>query len=199
MIALPGPRKSTPEIRASLRTASVADVRSRIEGQSQVSVTTWIYVGRALAATKAAAQKDGEKVFPAMFPKNAEERKDPAKYPFSRRMADVLILIAERFGNSVSKSHLPSSWGTLYVLSGLDPKGLERLVESGAVHPMMTRAEASKLASTKTHKAKKPKTVCDSAAKYFLKIKSTEERARQFLVLLKNAGLTLNNLQEVES
>ncbi len=79
------------------------------------------------------------------------ERKDVARYPFSLSAAYKLMAIAEcGFWNSVPNvDQLPASWGTLNVLSRIAPVRISKLMESGAVHPMMTRAEASNLAGAK--------------------------------------------------
>lgn len=189
-----GPSESTPERRASLRRASVKAVRDKLTEQSRVSTKTWIYIGKELAGVKRAAKADGQKAFPSLFARNADERKDESKYPFSRRTADQLIAVSERFG-SMDPNGLPSSWRTLYVLSRIEPKRLEKLIASGGVHPMMTRAEAQRFAA-QPKKARRQKDVGFRTAKrWFLGIEDTSIRARRLAALIRECGVSIEEIR----
>lgn len=64
--------------------------------------------------------------------------------PFGSRTAERLMKVASdpRLSNSTHASNLPSSWMTLYELTGLDDDSFDEAAESGVIHPDMTRAEA---------------------------------------------------------
>ncbi len=196
-----GPRESTPELRASLRKASVKAVRDRLAEHSRISAKTWVYVGKELLGMKEAADQDGPKVFAGLFAKNAVERVGALRYPFSLAMGRMLISIASSGINTVNSESVPSSWGTLYHLSRLPAEQLAELIGSGAVHPMMTRAEAIKLAGRKKKSAAKPityKRAYGTAKQLLLKIKRPERRAIAFLNLMRDCGITIKQLQEIK-
>jgi hypothetical protein len=68
------------------------------------------------------------------------------------RRAQMLMLVASHpvLSNANHASHLPASWTTLYALSflcrpGQSPQKMLGLIKSGAIHPTMTREEATAL------------------------------------------------------
>lgn len=195
-----GPRESTPEIRASLRKASVQAVRDRLAEHSRISAKTWIYVGKELIGTKEAADMDGPKVFAGLFAKSAAERGEALRYPFSLQTGYKLMAVATSFAQRAKVDCLPSAWGTLYELSRVPKERLAELIESGAVHPMMSRADAIKL-TRKKKPAKKPTTderAYRTAKRLLLKIAEPDRRAVEFLNLMHDCGITLEQLQEIE-
>jgi hypothetical protein len=68
--------------------------------------------------------------------------------PFGRRTAERLISIAANpvLSNATHVSHLPASWGTLYVLSKLPKQTLLARLADGTVHPALERFEAEQWA-----------------------------------------------------
>jgi len=145
-----GPLPRTPEIKAGILKGQVKWARDQLANHSNISAKTWIRIGESLASTKGVADELGRGVFRDLFPK-ANTASDLAKYPFSFKTAQMLMWIAERLATSGSNfGQLPASWRTLYVLSCIPPKQLIAHIESGAVHPMMTRAQASKLMPKKS-------------------------------------------------
>lgn len=203
-----GPRKSTPELRAALRKASVSDVRERLADHSRLSVKTWVCIGKELAATRAAAEKDGAGVFASLFSRNAEERADPARYPFSYSQAKQLIRVAQALdvplvtsGNRPEK--LPASWRTLYELSRLPADRLAKAIEAGTVHPMMTRGEASRMVELIEHPTRKrpPRKddPIDRAITDLRKaIKQPKKRGLALIQLIHALGFTLQQLEKID-
>ena len=196
-----GPRDSTPELREALCKASVKAVRDKLTEHSRISAKTWIYIGKELIGTKAAAEKDGPTVFAGLFAKSAADRSEARRYPFSLRAGYMLMAIAELCEPVVHKDSLPASWRTLYELSRIPSEKLSELIDSGAVHPMMTRADAMKLAAPEKKKAaarKKPdrtEQVYRAAQDLFTKISDQDQRAAEFLNLMHDCGITLEQLQ----
>jgi len=196
-----GPRESTPELRASLRKASVQAVRDRLAEHSRISAKTWVYVGKELIGTKEAADQDGPAVFAGLFAKSAAERGEAKRYPFSLQTGYKLMAVATSFAQWAKVDCLPSSWRTLYELSRVSAARLRELIESGSVHPMTSRAEAIKLAGQTKKPAKKPTTderAYRTAKRLLLKIAEPDRRAVEFLNLMHDCGITLEQLQEIE-
>jgi len=194
-----GPRESTPELRAALRNASVDAVRRRLAEHARISAKTWIHIGGELMDTKEAAEKDGPKVFAGLFAQSAATRADAKLYPFSQRTGYRLMTIAETLTHCVKTESLPPSWGTLYELCALSAARLTKLIESGAVHPMMTRSEAVSLAGASKKKPTKPaveKRAYSAAKRLLLKIDNPERRVSEFLHLMRDCGISLQQLQE---
>jgi len=67
--------------------------------------------------------------------------------PFSRRKADMLAAIRQRFATLHSETFelLPRSWNTLYVLAQLDWAVFERFLAAGDIFPGLTLREAREL------------------------------------------------------
>jgi hypothetical protein len=164
-----GPGENTPERREWVRRASVTDIRDRLAEHSRISAKTWIYIGNSLAHTKASAEKDGAGVFASLFAKNTAERNDAERFPFSLSTGYMLMAIDGRFSTMVEKQALPSAWRTLYELTRIPHKRLNDLIESGAVHPMMTRVEAVKLTGKRANSA----TAEQSPARIYAVVKRT--------------------------
>ena len=192
-----GPGKNTPERRASLRRCSVKAVREKLAEHSRASVKTWVHVGKELAGVKKAAKEDGPKVFPALFARNAEERKDENKYPFSRQTADIFIAISARFAHACANESLPASWRTLYELSRIEPSRLQKLIASGGIHPTITRPEAKRFAAQPNQKRRMKATSCRSARTFFLEIRAPKDRAKKFFAFMRECGITIEQLKEI--
>jgi hypothetical protein len=143
---------------------------------------------------------DGRKVFASLFAKSAAERGEALRYPFSLQTGYKLMAVATSFAQWAKVDCLPSAWRTLYELSRVSPARLRELIESGSVHPMTSRAEAIKL-TAKKKPAKKPTTderAYRAARRLLLKIAEPDRRAVEFLNLMHDCGITLEQLQEIE-
>ncbi|MDH3375701.1 MAG: hypothetical protein OEQ39_01875 [Gammaproteobacteria bacterium] len=196
--------KSTPERRAGLRKASIEDVRGWLADHSRVSVKRWVQIGNGLIAVKDSADKDGPGVFASLFATSVADRDDVLKFPFSHSTAKQIMCIAGLSVTTGNSERLPPSWRVLYELSKLPTERLDKLIESGAVHPMMTRAEAIKLAGQKKKAAPKAMSVeraystTKAAALRLFKIVKPDHRAREFLNLMHDCGITLEQLKEAD-
>jgi hypothetical protein len=77
--------------------------------------------------------------------------------PFTKRMADMLIVIATndnlRDGNH--GSHLPGHWRTLYELTKLTDEQFKKGIQSGAINPNMQRKDVKTLCRIETKPRKK--------------------------------------------
>ena len=200
LVSVPmGPRESTPEIRASLRRASVKAVREKVADISRVSVKTWTYVGKELIGIKEIADKDGKKVFASLFGKGRHQFKDEAKYPFSKSTGYMLMDIAKSELSNILESpdSLPAQWATLHELTRIPSVSLLKFIESGAVHPMMTRAEAKKLAGAK-QRPKRTTTDYAVAKRHFMKIEDRSARVEAFAILMRDCGITVKEIEEIK-
>jgi len=65
--------------------------------------------------------------------------------PFSKRTVNRLLSIGNYPFFATHVSHLPQSWGTLYVLSRLDVNEFQAAIKKGSIYPGMTRNEANYL------------------------------------------------------
>lgn len=71
------------------------------------------------------------------------------KVNISDSQARRLITISTRFESVHTVNALPASWGTLYELTRLTETEFNNAIQSGAIHPEMTRAEAEALRSNR--------------------------------------------------
>src|SRR6266511_2205036 len=71
------------------------------------------------------------------------------KMPFSKRQGYLLVAIGCGLGwaNAHTCAHLPIGLRTLYQLSRLDRKTLERLIQDGVIHPALNESEAREVAA----------------------------------------------------
>jgi hypothetical protein len=200
-------RNNTPELRESLRKGTIADVRDKLAEHSRISAKTWVYVGKSLAETKELADQDGPKVFAGLFATSAKQAVETSRFPFSLQTAYKLIAVAETFAHWAKTDSLPASWRTLYELSRLPPDRLSAAIDSGEVHPMMTRAEAVKLSGKKKVAKKKAKKLSkkeaeeesyDTVKRWFSRFKEPKVQGVEILNLLNDLGWTLEQLQEIE-
>jgi hypothetical protein len=79
--------------------------------------------------------------------------------PFTASTAQRLMKIAAdpRMTNAARAQLLPSAWGTLYELTKLPTETFEQAAASGAIHPEMTRKDASRLVNVSiTHERRPP-------------------------------------------
>jgi hypothetical protein len=58
---------------------------------------------------------------------------------------DSAMTLAKVVWTAQSSAHLPSSWGTLYLLAQFDSKALAELIGQGKIHPALTIQEARNL------------------------------------------------------
>jgi len=67
--------------------------------------------------------------------------------PFSKRKADILVVIGRRWGMVTAQTcaHLPAGWNILYQLAQLAPAIFENLLQAGTIHPKLTLREAKDL------------------------------------------------------
>lgn len=187
VIKLPLPRKdmNTPEYRAAICKANVAWVRKRLGDTSDFNVSTWIKIGETLLDT----QRRAGASFRSLFAKNIKEQSDETKFPFSRATGQMFVDIAKAFQVANNVGHLPISWGTLHILSKLSAPKVEQYVSSGAIHPLMTRAEANKLVNPR--RAKKSSKVWSTN---LTQNSAKEQRVRAVLALIERLGLSIKDL-----
>jgi hypothetical protein len=199
VIRMPPPRERTPQVIAALRGATVKDVRKRLADHSRISAKTWVHIGKCLIDVRSDHADQG--AFAAMFAVTAKERKDEQRFPFSYSRARMLMCIAESDVCTANNEKLPPGIDALYQLSKLTRAKLETLIDSGAIHPMMTRAEASKLAGTKSRKKPPAERTYERAYDHhraLLRKLDKERRAREVLSLMHDCGITIHELQEIE-
>ncbi len=115
----------------------------KITAAWQKAVASIIETGRLLLEAK---KKLPPGVYGSMFGTLRSSCTEPI-LPFSRRTADRLMRIASHkvLRDATHVSRLPPSWGTLYVLSAVQPKRLKQLIEQGKVDADMTRKDATRL------------------------------------------------------
>jgi hypothetical protein len=103
---------------------------------------TWIAIGRELAGTRTELTKSSKADATRLGWKKSFELK---LWPMSRQTAEQLISIHTFIGaNSVSTNNLPTSWGTLYLITVIFKSAPEKLVEclaDGRIRPLSTRAD----------------------------------------------------------
>lgn len=127
------------------RTAESAAVRehaARIKAAYRRTVEATIETGKLLIAAKAAVGhgKWGELL----------------RYlPFGERQAEMLMRIAEHpvLSDPQYIADLPSSWATLYELSGVKPDEVTRLISERKITPATTRKDAKELCTSQTYPA----------------------------------------------
>jgi hypothetical protein len=115
----------------------------KISAAWQKSVTSIIETGRWLIE---ADEKLAPGVYGSMFSVGRSVSTEPL-VPFSKRTAERLIRIASHpvLCDATHVSRLPASWGTLYVLSTIQPKRLKQLIDEGKINTDMTRKDATRL------------------------------------------------------
>lgn len=115
----------------------------KIKAAWQKAVTSIIETGRLLIEAK---KKLPPGVYGSMFGAIRSAHTEPL-VPFSKRTAERLMRIASHkvLRDATHVSRLPPSWGTLYVLSAIQPKRLKQLIEQGKVDADMTRKDATRL------------------------------------------------------
>jgi hypothetical protein len=117
----------------------------KITASWQKAVASIIETGRLLVKAK-------EKLPPGVYGSMFGVKRDfvmqiEPLVPFSKRTAERLMRIASHpvLCDATHVSRLPASWGTLYVLSAIQPKRLKQLIEQGKVDTDMTRKDATRL------------------------------------------------------
>jgi hypothetical protein len=115
----------------------------KIKAAWQKAVISIIETGRLLIEAK---KKLPPGVYGSMFGTIRSAHTEPLM-PFSKRTAERLMRIASHkvLHDATHVSRLPPSWGTLYVLSAIQPKRLKQLIEQGKVDADMTRKDATRL------------------------------------------------------
>jgi hypothetical protein len=80
-------------------------------------------------------------------------RLSTGKVNFSERTAQRLMTIAKHpvLSNPTHVSHLPASWGTLYELTTIPIREMERLIASGVIHPDLRRRDVRYLDCARNH------------------------------------------------
>lgn len=200
VIQVPKGRERTAAVRANLRRGTVKDVRQRLADHSRISAKTWIHIGKSLIDVRDDLATE-PKAFADLFATTAKERKDDKRFPFSYSTARQLICIAESDVTSCNTDSLPPSWRALYSLSRLPSRKLSEFIKSGAIHPMMTVSEASKLAGTKKRKKPPAERTYDRAYSTHLSLLKRfdeKKRALELIHLIRDAGVTLEELQELD-
>jgi hypothetical protein len=92
-----------------------------------------------------AAKRELKREFLTLFAAHPRAIADPVQC--TARTAQRLMAIAQHdvLTNATHGSHLPPSWRTLYELTKLDRKVLERALEDGAITPAMERRDVAGL------------------------------------------------------
>jgi|GEM_PF-6869665 len=109
---------------------------SRIRAEHKETVGAFLKLGLTLIAAKKSLPH-GE--FLEMIEKDL---------PFTASTAQRLMKISADLRIAANAAHvqlLPSSWGTLYELTKVPDAAFAQAAESGAIHPQMTRRDATRL------------------------------------------------------
>jgi hypothetical protein len=114
----------------------------RINAARHKSIESTFAVGRMLIDAK---KELGHGNFHRLFRGQPNAVENPV--PMDVRMGEYYMAVAERFGTIKTKlvSFLPTSVSILYVLSELDSDVMETLINTGTVHPGLTRIQARAL------------------------------------------------------
>lgn len=151
--------------------------------------------GRELALLKAALRSDDQRWLTAFGEDRERKLVADNPFPFTSRTADKLIRIHARLGagHMCPAVKLPASWGTLDELAKLTDKQIEAAKDK--IHPMMTRAEASKLKPKKNKKPGAPKNqTIDKAHETYMRIPESDF-LREIAALIRDRGVDLDKLR----
>ena len=118
---------------------TLTEQRDRFEASLRSSLSAAIELGKTLIAAKSALPH-GE--FGRLF--SDHEDPAPGAMSFTSRWAQKVMVVAENqaISNPKRASELPTDLEAVYQLATLTAPALEAAIESGKVHPGMTRAEA---------------------------------------------------------
>jgi hypothetical protein len=124
---------------------TVTEWRNYISEPWQKAVESIVETGQRLIEAKGTMEHGAwEKIF--------ENNK-----PFSLRTAEYLMAIARNpvLSKAQHVAFLPPSWGTLYQLSRIPEENLQKLIDTGKVHPELTRDEVEVLRTNEQEQKEK--------------------------------------------
>lgn len=117
------------------------DYNDRFEGSLRSSLSHAIELGKQLIAAKEALPH-GE--FGQMFSDHPDNKGRASPLGMTQSWANKVMRIAAQpvLTNSSHETNLPADLNTVFELASMTAPALEAAIESGRVHPAMTRAEA---------------------------------------------------------
>lgn len=117
------------------------DYNDRFEGSLRSSLSHAIELGKQLMAAKEALPH-GE--FGQMFSDHPDNKGRASPLGMTQSWANKVMRIAAQpvLTNSSHETNLPADLNTVFELASMTAPALEAAIESGKVHPAMTRAEA---------------------------------------------------------